>query len=172
MAFKITFPAVYERVTRWRTDEEVERDMNARFSGGDRSYDCVSADGFSYNSTPSTPLAAPPQEVTIKGGATIGRVPRPSTVIAPECPPISAKKAATQARQAACIHSGHWYMIGPSKTPGKVRRRCAECRIEQTIPDTNLVGSEYRSPRRQAGKALAKKKKVKVTHVVATPGAN
>lgn len=123
MALKVTFPAIYERVTPIRTDEQVWADMNARFDSPARE----------VLRTPSTPLAPPPPDGEMPVKKTIGKQPERRK---PE------GRRAANARTPCQQHD--WCNIGKAKTPGKVRRRCILCRREQTVPENQAPPRAYR----------------------------
>lgn len=126
MALKaVIFPAIYERLTIPRTDDEIFRDLSVRFD----------SPASEVRHTATSPLAPPPPDREVPATKTIGRN-------------TSRRKPAgrTPGKESAvsgCTHPES-YNIGNAKTPGKVRLRCVVCRRERTVPEAQAPVRKYR----------------------------
>lgn len=124
MAFKVVFPAIYERVSPERTEEEISSALDRRFDSPAKA----------PRTEASTALAPPPPDspgVPVK--ASIGKIERkrkgtgrpPSKPLVP-CP------------------RHDWRIIGKSRTEGMVRCRCHDCHRERTVPESLAPARIYR----------------------------
>lgn len=126
MALKpVAFPAVYERITKPRTDDEIFRDMNSRFD----------SPASEPRTTASTPMAPPPPDQSVRPSKTIGK-------IASDLPRRS--KAGRKRNPALPCPQHVWYNIGKAKTPGKIRQRCRTCKREETVLESQGPKRAYK----------------------------
>lgn len=124
MALKpVVFPAVYERVSPHRTDDEIYRDMNTRFD----------SPATEARTTNSTPLAEPPVDLQ----------PRPSKTIGKDLP-RRGKTGRPRAGSTPPCPQHDWYTIGRAKTAGKMRQRCRLCKREETVLESAAPKRAYR----------------------------
>lgn len=124
MALKpVVFPAVYERRTPVRTDEQIWHAMNTRFD----------SPAGEARTTNSTPLAEPPADLQ----------PRPSKTIGKDLP-RRGKTGRPRAGSKPPCPQHNWYNIGKAKTPGKMRQRCSLCRREETVLESAAPKRAYR----------------------------
>lgn len=122
MALKpVVFPAVYERQSPVRTEDEIMRGLNERF-------DSPASPPLLVTTAPAAP---PPPDRDMPATMTIGHI-RPERKKATGRPAVK-RVAAEKCRE----HK--WYRIGKSRTAGKARRRCRVCRVEETILESEVV---------------------------------
>ncbi len=124
MALKaVAFPAVYERLSPKRTEEEIWAAVNSRFD---------KPSVVRYIAT--TELAPPPPDSEMPATKTIGHQTRRK----PRGRPPTAKVVIVPCR----VHV--WQNIGKSKTQGKIRVRCSVCRREGTVPEAEAPPRVYK----------------------------
>lgn len=111
------FPAIYERVSPRRTEDEIWRGINERF-------DKPAQEPLRTN---STPLAPPPPDRQQKASADIAKRPEPL----PDSPRIRRGRPGKRLR---CPPDKHkWVKIGKAKAAGRMRQRCSKCKGERTV---------------------------------------